>query len=346
MTLQHRSRRKAAKARLKFVNDFDGRYSRRRCGRGFTYVGVNGQTLRGERTRGRIESLTIPPAWEDVWICPTEDGHIQARGRDEAGRLQYIYHSDWQTISSAKKFDRMSRFAEVLPRVRRRVRKDMSQDGLPRERVLAAIIRLLDKAQLRIGSDDAETARGATALTADHFDIDEFRVSLDFPGKSGRRREVTFSDRKLVSVIQHCEELDGQFLFSYTRNDGKAQSVSSTAVNGYLQEIANEQVTAKDFRTWAGSAVALSVLADFDEDTSEREHARKTACRDAVKAAADTLGNTVAVCRKSYVHPGILAAGHSGELREMLSKLPGKDVSEMTIDDARLREILPQLDFA
>ena len=344
MTQEYRSRSKAAKAGLKFVNDFDDGYSRRQCGQGFSYVGVNGQTLRRESTRDRIKSLAIPPAWENVWICPTADGHIQARGRDEAGRLQYIYHSDWQVISAARKFDRMSRFAEVLPRVRRRVRNDLNREGLPPERVLAAIVRLLDKAQVRIGNDKSDDARGATTLTADDVDTAEVRVSLDFPGKSGQRREVDFSDRKLVTVIQHCEELDGQFLFSYERNDDEPQSVSSTAVNNYLQKIADERITAKDFRTWAGSATALAVLADLDADTSESE--RKKACCDAVKAAAATLGNTVAVCRKSYIHPGILSAGESGELHEMLRKLPGQDVRELTIDDVRFKEVLPQLDLA
>jgi len=344
MTQQQQSKRRAASAGLTFVNDFDKGYSRRRCGKGFIYLGVNGRTLSGRRILKRIESLVIPPAWEDVWICPTAHGHIQARGRDNAGRLQYIYHPDWKTISAARKFDRMSRFADVLPRVRRRIRRDLNRKGLPRERVQAAIVRIMDRAHLRIGNDESRNARGATTLLADDVDIQNFRVSLDFPGKSGQQRQVEFFDRKLVRVIERCEELDGQFLFAYQNNDTGSNAVSSTTVNAYLREIADERITAKDFRTWTGSSTALSVLADADAGYVKRN--RGTACRNAVKAASARLGNSPAVCRKSYIHPGILAACESDELREMLDKLPGKAVSELTMDDVRFKELLPQLSFS
>lgn len=344
VTQQQRSKRRAAKAGLTFVNDFDEGYSRRRCGNGFSYLGVDGQTLKDERIRKRIQSLVIPPAWEDVWICPSADGHVQARGRDDADRLQYIYHTDWQAVSTMTKFDRMSRFAEVLPRVRRRVRKDLNRKRLSQQRVLAAVVRLLDRAHLRIGSEQSEQARGATTLSDEHVSIGRHRVSLDFPGKSGQRRELDFADKKLVAVMQRCEELDGQFLFSYQDDDGTVNPVSSTLVNAYLQEIADDQITAKDFRTWAGSTTALAELSDLKTDASERD--RTKACVEAVKTAAETLGNTVSVCRKSYIHPGILAAAESGELPWMLDKLPGDSLSEMTIDDVRFKELLPHLDFS
>jgi len=330
-------------AGLEYVNDFDEGYSRRRCGDGFSYTGVNGQTLQGVRTRDRIESLVIPPAWEEVWICPSSDGHVQARGRDEAGRLQYIYHPDWKAVSAAKKFDRMGLFAEVLPRVRRRVRKDLNLEALSRERVLAAVVRLLDKAHLRVGNETSEVARGATTLIPEDVTIDSFRVSLDFPGKSGQQREVDFADRKLAKIICECEEVDGQHLFSYDDDGGKVSPITSTIVNNYLQEIADEQITAKDFRTWAGSTTALGVLAKALQDGEPFDG--KVACREAVKEAASTLGNTVAVCRESYIHPAILGAGESGELREMLNKLSEDDVAELTQDEIRFKELLPHLDF-
>ncbi len=343
-TRQQQSKRRAAKAGLQFVNEFDSGYGRRRHGTGFSYTGMNGQTLKGDRTRKRIESLVIPPAWEDVWICPSADGHIQARGRDEAGRLQYIYHPDWQTVSSAKKFDRMALFAEVLPRLRRRIRKDLNRDGLPRERVLAAIVRLLDKAHLRIGNEASEEARGATTLIPDDVTISDIHVSLEFPGKSGQLREVDFSDKKLAAIISECEEVDGQYLFSYQSEEGKVSPITSTIVNKYLQEVSGEHISAKDFRTWAGSTTALAVLAKvsgYDETKG-----RQTAARDAVKQASKTLGNTVAVCRESYVHPAILAAAGSGELWKMLAKLDLEKVAELTQDEIRFKELLPHLDFS
>lgn len=342
MIQEQRSKRRARRAGLKFVNDFDQGYTRRRCGKGFAYFGVSGQVLRGKRTRKRIDSLVIPPAWEEVWICPKADGHLQARGRDEAGRLQYIYHPDWESVSASKKFDRMARFACILPRVRRRVRKDLNRKGLPRERVLAAVIRLIDKGHLRVGSDNSKKARGATTLLPTDVDIERFRVSLDFPSKSGQRRTVEFLDKKLVSIIERCEELDGQFLFNYITSHGNLRSVSSTAVNGFLREIANEQISAKDFRTWSGSTTALAALADLDENSNKKE--RKSASRSAIKATAAALGNTVAVCKQSYVHPMILASTESGELPSILRKLRGKAVRELTADEVRFKEFLQYFD--
>ncbi|QEG24957.1 DNA topoisomerase IB [Mariniblastus fucicola] len=342
-TREQKSRRRAAKAGLIFVNDFDKGYQRRKCGRGFSYLGLNGQTLTSKQTRRRIDSLAIPPAWEDVWICPDSAGHVQARGRDEAGRLQYIYHDQWSTISAATKFDRMARFAEVLPRLRRRVRKDLRRKGLPCERIMAAVTRLLDKASLRIGNDASVAARGATTLRSNDVELDGYHVSLDFPGKSGQRREASFSDRKIAKVIRQCEEVGGQFLFTYLNEQGEPQRVASNDVNEYLQQISGEQITAKDFRTWWGSTTALASLVELDKNATKRE--RAAACRDAVKCAAAELGNTVAVCRESYIHPGILTAGESGELPGMVAKLSNEEVAELGIDEVRFKKLLPMLDF-
>lgn len=341
-SFQH-SRRRAAKAGLRYVSDFSAGYTRRRCGRGFTYLDEDGKTIRSSSVRKRIESLVIPPAWQEVWICPTSDGHIQAKGRDDAGRTQYIYHEHWQAISSAKKFDRMARFVEVLPRIRRRVRRDLNQDGLCRGRVLAAIVRLLDKAQLRIGNARSVEARGATTLDSEHVELDGFQVILDFPGKSGQRREVEFRDAKVSKVIQHCEELDGQYLFGYVDDQQNERRVHSTDVNEYLNEIAKERVTAKDFRTWWGSVTALSELRDLPADATARD--RRTAVRRAVKTASAALGNTMAVCRSSYIHPGLLTAAETGELPTLLADITDEPIAELTQDEVLMKLLLPGLDF-
>lgn len=346
--LQKRKRR-ARKAGLTYVNDFDSGFTRRRCGRGFTYVDDNGETIDDQTTRRRIDSLVIPPAWRDVWISDSQWAHIQARGVDEDGRPQYLYHEAWKAASKAAKFDRMSLMAELLPRIRRRVRRDLSGDDLGRDRVIATVVRLLDKVHLRIGNQryfDERGTRGATTLSEEHVNLDEFRISLDFPGKSGKRRQVDFSDQKVAAVISQCEEIDGQFLFGYLDESGNEHDVSSSTVNDYLREISGESLTAKDFRTWWGSVIALGELADLENDASEVK--RKSACVAAVKTVARDLGNTVAVCRQSYIHPAILSAAQSGELPKLLAnseKTGEPSRRELTIDENRFANLLPHLDF-
>ena len=318
-TTVQKSKRRAAKAGLVYVNDFEAGYSRRKCGSGFTYLSSRGKTIKSTRTRNRIEALVIPPAWQDVWISSKTNGHIQARGVDDAGRTQYIYHPKWTAISQATKFDRMQMFAELLPRIRRRVRKDIKGKSLTRKRVLACVVRLLDKAQIRVGNQrytQERNSRGATTLASKHVDVDGTLVSLDFPGKSGKRQEVEISDAKVAAVIQKCEEVDGQFLFCYRDDHDEVATVHSADVNEYLRSIAGKNVSAKDFRTWWGSVVALAELSDMDPDASKT--ARKKATVAAVKATAAELGNTPAVCRSSYIHPAILAAAESGELPSLV----------------------------
>lgn len=348
MTTIDSRKRRASRAGLYYVNDFDKGISRRSCGRGFTYLSSTGKTVRADSTRQRIDALVIPPAWNDVWICPKPNGHIQARGTDDAGRTQYIYHSKWSAISEAAKFDRMERLADLLPRIRRRVRKDLSGRKLTQTRVLACVVRLLDKAQLRVGGEKyfrQRGSRGATTLDSENVTVDGPKVSFDFPGKSGQRQEVEFNDAKVARVVRQCEELDGQFLFSWLDNDKKEQSVSSAEVNAYLQEITDEHVTAKDFRTWWGSVIALAELADMPAELSKAK--RKKHIVAAVKQAAEELGNTPAVCRSSYVHPAILAAAESGELSDLLEKADRDDKtnSEWTVDETRFARLLPHLTF-
>ena len=347
---RQRSKRRAKKVGLVYVNHFDRGITRRRCGRGFTYVTATGKTVTSKRTRQRIESLVIPPAWQDVWICPQSTGHIQAVGRDEEGRKQYIYHSKWQAVSSATKYDRMHLMAELLPRVRRRVRRDLSDRGLGERRVLAAVVRLVDMAHLRVGNEHYAKrygSHGATTLDAEHVHVDRFTVSLEFPGKSGRRRAISFTDKKVAQVIRRCEEISGQHLFCYHGDDGHDHPIESTHVNDYLRSVTGESITAKDFRTWWGSVIALASLTEASETDTAR--ARKKAVTAAVGATAEALGNTKAVCRSSYIHPGILAAGESGELTGLIAKAERHGHGrrrELTVDENRFADLLPYLEFS
>lgn len=343
-----RGHRRAARANLVYVNDFDAGYTRRRRGRGFSYHNSRGRTITSARTRKRIEALAIPPAWEEVWVCPKTNGHIQARGRDEAGRWQYIYHARWQAVSAAAKYDRLQLMARVLPRVRRRVRKDLGGKQLTRRRVVAAAVRLIDKAAIRVGNavyTESHGTRGVTTLGPEHVDVDDLRISLDFPGKSGRRRVVDLRDRKLARVIDHCEEIDGQFLFCYRDADGEYRPIDSADVNQYLEEIARDPVTAKDFRTWAGSVTALTFLADTPSPATVTARRRRVAR--AVDVTAEVLGNTRAVCRNSYIHPALLAAAETGELDQMLAATreltPEQRIAELTVDECRFAALLPRL---
>ena len=349
-TAFERRKRRAAMAGLTYVEDFNEGSSRRRCGTGFSYLSPDGETIKNEQARGRIESLVIPPAWEEVWICSDDKGHIQCRGVDEAGRTQYIYHPLWQQASAMRKFDRMHRMAEVLPRIRRRVRKDLNSTALSKNRVVAAVVRLLDKAQLRVGNPryaQQRDTRGATTLESSHVDVDDFKISLEFPGKSGKFREVSFSDKKTAKVIDACidADTDSDFLFCYRDEDGETYPVSSANVNEYLKDVADESITAKDFRTWWGSVIALSSLYEIKKDLSATD--RKHKIVEAVKETSETLGNTPAVCRSSYIHPGILAAAESGELPALIKQITQDDspVAEMTQDEIKFANLLPKLEF-
>lgn len=346
-TTRRRSKRRAGKAGLTYVNDFSRGITRRRCGRGFTYIASSGQRITSARTRSRIEALTIPPAWHDVWICSRARGHIQAVGRDERGRRQYVYHERWHAISEATKYERMHLVAAVLPRIRRRVRRDLGLTGLPKHRVLAAVVRLMDKATIRVGNVEyakQNRSYGATTLKHDHVELHGITISLSFPGKSGRRSEIEIDDAKAAKVVHRCQEIDGQFLFCYRSDDGAYESVDSTDVNAYLHEIADEPVTAKDFRTWWGSVTALSAL--LEQVDAEAPPQRRRALSAAVATTAAALGNTAAVCRKSYIHPGLTSAFLAGELDGMLDKaerMSQDTPSELTVDEIKFMKLLPLL---
>lgn len=342
---EQRGLRRAARARLRYVNSFDKGYSRRRCGTGFSYLSTLGKTIRSTRTRKRIEALAIPPSWRDVWICPQPNGHIQAMGRDEAGRRQYIYHERWRAVSETVKFDRLTLMATVLPRIRRRVRRDLSRKKLSRDRAVAAAVRLIDKGRMRVGNEDyTEThgSHGVTTLRDEHVAIDGITISLDYPAKSGRQREIDINDAKVARVIQRCEEIDGQYLFCYRDDDGDFEPVDSSDINRYLAAVAKQPITAKDFRTWAGTVVALADLTS--EALPASVGARRKRIARAVGAAAEALGNTKAVARASYIHPALLAAAKSGELEALLDAVGDvPEIRELTQDEYRLTALLPLL---
>lgn len=311
--VERRSRRAASTARLRYASDSGPGLRRVRRGRGFAYLDTKGRAITEVRTVARIKSLAIPPAWTDVWIAPTSNGHIQATGRDDRGRKQFIYHPRWVKARAEDKFGRLGRFIEVLPRLHRRVGVDLSKKGLPREKVHAAVVSLLESTSLRVGSEAyAKSNRtfGLTTLRDRHVRLGGGPVRLIFTGKHGKQVEATISDRRLIRVVRQCHELPGQRLFQYVDEDGRRHSVTSTDVNDYLKDATGEDLTAKDFRTLAGSLIAVEFLAR--KASGGVPVTAKKAAVEATDAVAMELGNTRAIARDSYVHPKVLAAIERG----------------------------------
>jgi DNA topoisomerase I len=277
------------------------------------YVGPNGATIANPAELQRIRSLAIPPAWTDVWICPDPRGHLQATGRDARGRKQYRYHPRWREVRDEVKYGKMIAFAEALPRIRRRVEMDLRKPGLPREKVLAAAVQLLEKTLIRIGNEEYARDNGSVGLTTmrdQHAKIHGPTVRFEFRGKSGIAHAVDLHDRRLARIVKACRDLPGYELFQYIDADRKRQTIDSADVNAYLREIGGEDFTAKDFRTWAGTvlaAQALAAVASFRSATDAKRNVVK-----AIESVARRLGNTASVCRKCYIHPAILDAYMDG----------------------------------
>ena len=302
-------------AGLRYVGEEEPGIRRRRCGRGFTYLDPDGETVRDPKVRRRIEELVIPPAWTDVWICRSPKGHVQATGRDDKGRKQYRYHEQWRAVRDANKFARMVPFAEALPRLRRRIRRDMALDGLPREKVLAALVRLLERTRVRVGNEEYAKSNGSYGLTTlhdEHVEIARGEMRFEFAGKGGKVEQVELRDARLAEVVEDCQEIEGCELFQYLDAEGERHPVDSGDVNEYLGEAMGEGFTAKDFRTWAGTVGAAETLVATGEAEDERAGEKNVvAC---VKAVAEALRNTPAVCREFYVHPAVLEAYRAGRL--------------------------------
>ncbi len=303
---------------------------RKRTGRGFCYIMPDGKRVGAGGELSRIASLRIPPAWTDVWISPDAKTHLQATGRDSMGRLQYLYHAQWRSHREQLKFERLLAFARFLPAFRRRAQIDARQGGMGKQKVLAAVCNLLDRTLIRVGNDEYASQNGSYGLTTmrnRHVKIHGPSVEFSFRGKSGRHHDITLHDPVLARIVARCRELPGSELFEYFDSSGKIHDVTAPDVNRYIQEVSETAFTAKDFRTWHGTVLAAKSLQELPAFTSARE-----ACCNLVWAGrrvAAELGNTLAVCRKSYIHPGVVESYLAGEFADIVpARISGLRVSE------------------
>jgi DNA topoisomerase-1 len=310
-----------ASAGLRYTLDHEPGIARRGAPPKFKYVDARGRVVRDTATLGRIRRLAIPPAWTDVWICADDQGHLQATGRDVRGRKQYRYHEDWRAQRDENKFHRLSQFARSLPAIRAAVDRDLALPGLPREKVLAAMVRLLDRTFVRVGDERYRRENGSYGLTTlrnRHVKVSGDRIRLRFRGKAGKEHDLTLEDKRIASVLRRCIDLPGYELFQYVE-DGQPRQVTAMDVNEYLKTVAGADYTAKDFRTWGATMIAVNAL-----DAAELPESSTAAARvvnDALRSAANVLGNTLAVCRKSYVHPGVVTAFLGGTLKPRRSRV-------------------------
>jgi DNA topoisomerase-1 len=308
-------RRSARSVGLRYVTDAVPGLRRSRSGKGFRYLYPGGRPVRDRATLARLKSLAIPPAWTDVWICPWPEGHLQVTGRDARGRKQYRYHTRWREVRDQTKFSRMMAFAELLPHARQRVARDLRRPGLPREKVLAAVVRLLEVSLVRVGNEEYARQNGSFGLTTlrdRHAIVAHGRLRLRFRGKGGKQHTVAVDDPRLARIVGRCQDIPGQELFQYLDEEGRPQAIGSADVNQYLRMICGDDFTAKDFRTWAGTVLAARALRSCGPAGSQA-HGKRNIVR-AIAGVAERLGNTPAVCRKSYVHPAILDAYLAGAL--------------------------------
>jgi DNA topoisomerase-1 len=343
------SRDAAESVGLTYVSDEKPGIRRRKAGKGFTYRDPTGETVKDPSTLGRIRALAVPPAWTDVWICPKANGHIQATGRDARGRKQYRYHTRFRELRESVKFEHIIEFAHILPKIRATLSEHMSLPGLPREKVLATTVHLLDSTLIRIGNDDyakQNNSYGLTTLRDRHVKVDGSELRFEFKGKSGKTWRLKMRDRRVAKIVRACQELPGQELLQYIDERGDRQDVTSSDVNNYLRDITGQDVTAKDFRTWAGTVLAALALREFecfDNDAKAKKNVRI-----AIERVSSRLGNTPTICRKCYVHPEILNSYLSGslllevkheveaELRDKLGSLTPEEAAVMTLLQSRL----------
>jgi DNA topoisomerase-1 len=313
----------AQAAGLRHVCDDGPGIRRRRSGKSFRYVHPDGHTVRDRETLGRIRALAIPPAWNEVWICTRDDGHLQATGRDARRRKQYRYHRRWHEVRGETKYGRMVAFAKALPRIRRRVARDLARPGLPREKVLATVVRLLERTLIRVGNEEyarENESFGLTTLRERQVRVRGSRLTFRFRGKSGVQHDIELADPRLAAIVRRMQDLPGEELFQYVDESGETRRIESADVNAYLKEISAEDFTSKDFRTWAGTVLAaraLQALAPFESATEGKRNVGQ-----AIEAVARQLGNTKAVCRKCYVHPAIVETYLDGRLADFMRRGP------------------------
>src|SRR5438876_6704179 len=303
----------AEEAGLRYVSDVQSGFSRRRKGEEFEYFDQKGKPIRDEQRLLRIKRLAIPPAWSDVWICQSPYGHIQATGRDARRRKQYRYHERWREIRDENKYDRLVNFGKALPKIRRRLKKDLSLSGLSRKKVLATIVQLLQRSLIRVGNEEyarENKSFGLTTMQDRHVDVKGSKLRFRFRGKSGRQHEVDVTDRRIARIVMKLQDLAGQSLFQYLDDEGNARDITSQDVNEYLREITGADFTAKDFRTWAGTVLAAVALGKLGASETKRQ--AKANIKHAIGAVAEVLGNTPAICRQCYIHPAVLEAYLNG----------------------------------
>ena len=309
----------ARRAGLRHVNDDDPGLRREEAGREFRYLDLAGKRIRDPVTLARIRRLAIPPAWTDVWICPQDNGHIQAVGRDARGRKQYRYHPDWRAVRDDNKYERMIAFGRALPRIRRAVARDLARPGLGRRKVLATTVRLLETTLVRVGNEEYVRANGSIGLSTmrdRHVRVRRGRLEFRFKGKSGRQHAIALHDPRLARIVHRVQDLPGQKLFQYLDEAGTPQHIASGDINDYLREIAGAEFSAKDFRTWAGTVLAALALAQFGRFENPRQAKQNVVA--AIERVAQRLGNTPAVCRKCYVHPVVLESYLDGATVEVI----------------------------
>jgi DNA topoisomerase-1 len=328
----------AEDAGLRYVSDEQPGYTRKAKGDDFEYFDTDGKPIRDEMRLLRVRRLAIPPAYKDVWICPSPNGHIQATARDARGRKQYRYHERWREARDENKYERMLVFGQALPKIRRRVKKDMGLRDLPRNKVLATVVHLLGRTFIRIGNEEyarENKSFGLTTMQERHVDVKGAKLSFTFRGKSGVKHEIDVSDRRLANIIRKLQDLPGQDIFQYEDETGEVRNVSSQDVNDYLQKITGEDFTAKDFRTWAGTV--LTAMALSAQGPVEDEAQAKRNIKDAIATVAKILGNTPTICRKCYVHPVVLDSYLDGDMIEGLKQKTEEALSE-NLEDLRAEE--------
>ncbi len=322
----------AENAGLTYVSDGNGGIARRKAGTGFAYRDAEGRVVRDRKTLERIRSLAVPPAWTDVWICSSANGHLQATGRDARGRKQHRYHPRFREVREEAKFERLAEFGASLPALRAQIERDMRKQGLPRAKVLAAIVHLLDTTMIRVGNDEyakANKSYGLTTLEDQHAQVRGEQLRFVFTGKSGKTWKLTLKNRRVAKVVKAAQDLPGQRLFQYVDDDGAVQQVTSTDVNAYLREIAGRDISAKDFRTWGGTVLAaaeLSALGGFDTQTLAKANVKQ-----AIEHVSLSLGNTPTICRKCYVHPALVESYLDGALKLPRAQRQGLSAREASV---------------
>ncbi len=323
----------AEEAGLRYVSDEQPGYTRRVKGDDFDYFDTEGKLIRDEQRLLRVKRLAIPPAYTSVWICPSPNGHIQATGRDARGRKQYRYHERWREVREENKYDRMVAFGDALPKIRRRVNKDLALPGLPRNKVLATVVQLLERTFIRVGNEAyarENKSFGLTTMQDRHVDVKGSQLRFRFRGKRGIKHQIDLTDRRIAKIVSKFQDLPGQELFQYVDDEGEVRDITSQDVNDYLREVTGQDFTAKDFRTWAGTvlaAMALSVLDPFETKKQARAN-----IKDAIRAVSKLLGNTPVICRKCYVHPAILEAYLDGNSIEGLKQKAEEAVTQNRYD--------------